>query len=106
MAIKDVNVGDVFLNSWGYDQTNTDFYQVVRVTKASVFLQKIAYEVVNETSWGSYEVRPVKDSFDTEQKPIMKRINRSPNGNIYLTFKCGSCGRVNLTDLHHMSTYA
>jgi hypothetical protein len=27
-----VQAGQIFVNTWGYDQTNTDFYEVVRVT--------------------------------------------------------------------------
>ena len=27
-------VGDIFVNSWGYGQTNIDFYQVVGITKS------------------------------------------------------------------------
>src|SRR5438552_359421 len=29
-----VNVGDFFVSSWGYDQTNVDFYRVVEVSKS------------------------------------------------------------------------
>ncbi len=32
--------GDIFVESWGYDQTNIDVYEVVRVTNASVFLMQ------------------------------------------------------------------
>lgn len=28
-----VKVGDVFSRSWGYDQTNVDFYEIVEVSK-------------------------------------------------------------------------
>ena len=31
-----VKVGDIFYSSWGYDQTNTEFYIVTKVTGASV----------------------------------------------------------------------
>lgn len=33
-------VGDLLYSAWGYDQTNVDFYEVVRVSKASVWLRK------------------------------------------------------------------
>lgn len=32
----DVKVGDVFKSSWGYDQTNIDFYEVIAVSGKSV----------------------------------------------------------------------
>ncbi len=28
-----VKVGDIFVRSWGYDQTNVDFYEIVEVSK-------------------------------------------------------------------------
>lgn len=33
-------VGDIFYTSWGYDQTNVEFYKVVRVSKSSVWVQQ------------------------------------------------------------------
>jgi len=31
-ARKSIKVGDIFHNSWGYDQTNCDFYQLVKIS--------------------------------------------------------------------------
>ena len=36
-----VKVGDIFRNSWGYEQTTVDFYQVVRVSAKSVWVRRI-----------------------------------------------------------------
>ena len=43
-----VKVGDVFVESWGYEQTNIDFYEVVEVTPSgkSVRLREIAAKAV------------------------------------------------------------
>lgn len=38
-------VGDVYYTSWGYDQTNVEFFEVVRETEASVVLRALASEV-------------------------------------------------------------
>lgn len=35
-------VGDVIYNSWGYDQTNIDFYQVVEVKAKSIVVREVA----------------------------------------------------------------
>ena len=35
-------VGDIVTNSWGYEQTNVDWYRVVRVSRVYVWLQSIA----------------------------------------------------------------
>ena len=43
-----VKVGDLFYTSWGYDQTNNDFFQVVElVGKTSVRVREVCLQVVN-----------------------------------------------------------
>lgn len=37
-----IKAGDIFYTSWGCEQTNTEFYQVTRVTEASVWLRRVA----------------------------------------------------------------
>lgn len=37
--------GAIWRTSWGYDQTNAEYWQVVRATKASLVLRRIAAEV-------------------------------------------------------------
>jgi hypothetical protein len=37
-----VQVNDVFRSSWGYDQTNIDYYQVIAVTGKTATIRKIA----------------------------------------------------------------
>lgn len=41
-----IEVGDVFVSTWGYDQTNVDFYEVVAVTPKSVKILSIGNEKV------------------------------------------------------------
>lgn len=38
----DPQPGDVFYTSWGYDQTNTEFFEVVSRTKATVKVRQIS----------------------------------------------------------------
>ena len=35
-------VGDILCGIWGYEQTNYDFYKVIKVTKQTVTLEKIS----------------------------------------------------------------
>jgi len=55
----EVKVGDVFVESWGYDQTNVDAYQVTRISPASVWIRPIATEIVGNRR------RPVQGRFGT-----------------------------------------
>lgn len=68
-------IGDIFVESWGYEQTNVDAYQVVKVNKSSVVLREIALDVVESTGWASDMVVPVKDSF-IDEKTFVKRIRK------------------------------
>lgn len=43
--IHDIKVGDIIYNSWGYEQTNIDFYQVIKTTKKTVSLRKISDKI-------------------------------------------------------------
>ena len=40
-------VGSIWHTSWGYDQTNVEFFQVVRESKASVWLAPMGAEIRN-----------------------------------------------------------
>lgn len=56
--------GDILHHSWGYDQTNCDFYQVVGVKPHSVTLRKIAGQTVpGSEGFMSEKLMPVKDAF-------------------------------------------
>lgn len=66
-------VGDVLVSSWGYDQTNIDYYQVIEKTAKMATIQKIASESVEIHCGGAYEsVMPKKNIFIGE--PMKKRI--------------------------------
>jgi hypothetical protein len=86
---NDVQVGDIFHCSWGYEQTNCDFYQVVeKPSKCTVIIKEITSEIVKVRSSASAEVVPVKDSFHKCATPIKKRVSsdntiRFPYGNAY-----------------------
>jgi hypothetical protein len=58
---KELTAGTVLYTSWGYDQTNIDFYQVVRSTDKTVWLQQLEKEVVEQTGWAHYAVKPSTD---------------------------------------------
>lgn len=55
-----VKVGDFFVSSWGYDQTNVDFYKVVGLTKSgkSVRVQKWTSAIVGDRGGPQESVVP------------------------------------------------
>lgn len=66
-------VGEILSSSWGYEQTNWDFYQIVKVSDKSIWIQEIELES-KSCNYMSYEVRPIKDKFKKESKVIRKTI--------------------------------
>jgi hypothetical protein len=66
-----LKVGDILYASWGYDQTNIDFYQVVAVREKSVLLREIGQDKT-ETGWLQGDCTPRKDDFVGE--PVLKRV--------------------------------
>ena len=69
-----LKVGDVLVSSWGYDQTNIDFYQVTRVPGANtVELREIAASSGGEDGFMTATCTPVPDSFKGE--PMIKRAS-------------------------------
>lgn len=51
-------VGDIVYNSWGYEQTNIDWYKIVNRTKCYVDLQPIGSKIVEDTAWMAGKVVP------------------------------------------------
>jgi len=84
---KDIKVGQIYSYSWGYEQTNVDFYQVTEV-KGKVFtIREISRKIVSNDCGNSMtaDVSPVKDSFLEDSKPIIKRSLSMPHGILSLT---------------------
>jgi hypothetical protein len=99
-----VKVGDIFVDSWGYEQTNVDFYQVVAKPSAkTVVVREIAFERVegSEQPHGmACDVRPVPNEFIGEE--MKKRIDN------YGGFKVNSFSSARPTEAdkkHYMSWY-
>jgi len=79
-----LKVGDILCSSWGYDQTNVDFYQVINIpSKKSVTIRKIGLDMPRgeEGFMCGYSAVPIKDSFTGE--PFTKRV--TTGGSVKLT---------------------
>ncbi|QCR87204.1 hypothetical protein FEF33_14485 (plasmid) [Moraxella osloensis] len=66
--IPSVKAGDVFVSSWGYEQTNIDYYQVVGIKdKSTLTLREIGAKVVESIGYGTGRKVPSKDDFIGEE---------------------------------------
>lgn len=71
----DYKVGDLFVSSWGYDQTQVDFYQIVEKNGYRVTLRKIAAEQVPGSAGNQHDqARAVRDAFVGE--PFTRMITQ------------------------------
>lgn len=93
-------VGEMVYNSWGYDQTNVDYYQVVKVSQSFVWLHEIAGEA-KETGFMCGQSKPIKDSFVKG-----KQIERHKATGDYIRFKHGSGSKVKEGSTQYYSYYA
>lgn len=68
-------VGDIFYTSWGYDQTNVEFLQVVRVSNSSVWVQETGQKR-EYSEWGNGDYwKTISDG-----KPLVRELrNRETN---------------------------
>ena len=88
-SMEDVKVSAIVYNSWGYGQTNIDWYQVVKVTPKGVSLRKIKGEIKSKPMDMSGTTTPLKDQFDGEE--IMQKKIRFGQWGASMSFKYG-CG--------------
>jgi hypothetical protein len=69
-----VKPGDIFECSWGYDQTNVDFYIVERVTASKAEIRPIGSRTIESESFTN---RVVPNPDYTREYDVILRIERS-----------------------------
>lgn len=71
-----VHIGDLFYGSWGYEQTNVDFFQVIALKgKHTAIIARIAGDYIGGFCM-SGNVRPCRDEFiDGEQYTVRTKLN-------------------------------
>lgn len=94
-----VQPGNFFHESWGYDQTNADFYQVTRISESgkTVWLRHVGTGLVAADACGGTKVAPLADMFDrpdgqgSRSGEMKRRLRPYDHGN-------GITWAVNITD--------
>ena len=68
-------VGDILYSSWGYDQTNIEFYQVTATTTKTITFREIGQIRSGKTPMGdSWETLPNVGKFSTDSKPYTRTV--------------------------------
>ena len=98
-----LRVGNILYYSWGYEQTNVDWYQVVKTTGKQVQVQQIEGKEDYDARKMTGTTVPVKGKFVKGSKPMTKAV-REFMGDVYLKMPHGG---LRLWDgkPKHYSTY-
>ena len=77
--VNGLKVGDILHYSWGYEQTNCDFFQVVEVLPKSVKIREIGSKMVEGGGGSSMSCHsvPVPDSFPANAPVMLKKLGDS-----------------------------
>lgn len=74
--------GALLVSSWGYEQTNINFYEVTRATESMVTVRPIG-QTRTYTGWAQYEASPKPGKYIGE--PMRRKIqNYSYNPSPYI----------------------
>lgn len=84
-----VAIGDMFVYSWGWEQTNIQFYQVTNIKGQTLELREVKQNI-RQTGWLTGYCTPIKDDFKNE-KPWNKRIKCLSDGKPYVSTEYGWC---------------
>ena len=105
VAEVEVKVGDVYVMTGGYDQTNVDYYQVVELTPSgkSARLQTIAQVIVEEDE-GYEMVAPDIDNFTSGT--FTKRIGNAGDEPCFRIWSHGYAFRWNGQSKYQTGPYA
>ena len=69
-------IGDILDCSWGYDQTNVDFYQVVGLTPKSVRIRRINSTCKESSGYMSGQSTPAKPiTYSANSQLMTKRFS-------------------------------
>ncbi len=99
-------VGSIFENSWGYEQTNVDYYQVVRVTPRGVYVRPIGAKSIVKSGYSHGMADMVVPDVDNFTGPEQFKQIRKGSESGYLSADYGCMKLVNPEEATYRSWYA
>lgn len=95
---KKPKVGDIFVSSYGWEQTNIDYYEVVEVLPSSVRVREIAQSVKRD-GFLSGHCKPIPGHFTGE--PRLFRVTYDGQGNPGIKVASYAWARLTKPDAEH-----
>jgi hypothetical protein len=75
-----MNANDILYATWGWEQTNVDFYQVTKVTAGFVTLQKLQTDTTYDSASMTGTTRGLPDQYIVGEKPFRRKVY--PHGSV------------------------
>jgi hypothetical protein len=100
--VHDYKVGDIFYTSWGYDQTNVDFFEVTKVAGKMLTVQAIGASS-EDTGYLTGNCKPRPGAFLTGRHAKTFRVLARKGG---VTIDGHSAWRTDASESHRWSSYA
>lgn len=108
--INPAKVGDILCSSWGYDQTNVNYYQVTKVIGKMVEVREIGCTSLQGSMYShgmADEVIPAKNNFLADGKPLKKLVRGSSYKDYSIKIASyANAYKVGENDKHYRSWYA
>lgn len=79
MRQHDLKVGDILVSSWGYDQTNIDFYEVTSIIGKQVTIREIATRFTEQNGPAGNKVVPIPGRY---VGPEMRKLPSGSGANV------------------------
>lgn len=71
-------VGDILYSSWGYEQTNVEFYQIIATTEKTVTFREVC-QTRTRTGHDSGVCAPIRDEFAKDSKEYTRVVYKDGN---------------------------
>lgn len=103
--VNPYKVGELLYNSWGYDQTNIDYYQITAVKGRTVTIRPIASKIVpGSEGFMSERVCPSRDNFTGPEET--KTLQMYGDGTPYIPVRHGCMSYTDEWETKYASHYA
>lgn len=82
--------GEILIETWGYEQTNVTFYEVIRATPKTVWLRELKQERVEGATYATYAAIPTTDeTINRFRKENVLQRRYRPHWNDARMITCG-----------------
>lgn len=100
---EEIQLGDIMVSSWGYEQTNVDFFKIIKMTSKTIWIQPVKSKFVYESGFMSNTVIPT-DEIETKtifESIIQCRLNQFGRFSIRNQFSLGKWDGTPMLESHY-----